>query len=333
MRDLLLPPVEPASDDVAARVRARVLSGERPPRRPRRGAVVALPTAAGIAVAFVLALTQLGGGQSPAFAAETVRLAEASPRLLVDGWSVARVDEWAAGTGEMTFASGDRQLTLRWERAGRNVLAGGKPGEPRVGSATVLGKRAVVRRYEGTTDYTATWRDGDIALYARADADSTEDYVAILRSISRTDAESWLRALPASAVAPREHDDTVSAMLEGVPLPPGFDTAALKPGGTTRDRYQLGAAVTGAVTCGWISSWLAAREAGDDAAVREAQVALGSSRDWAILREMNAEGDYPEAVWMYADAVNSDNPRGGEIIGGKGGMTVEGTYESALGCP
>ena len=58
-------------------------------RRPQRALLLA-PVAA--AVALAIALTQTGG---PSFAAELVRAAEASPRLLMNGWNVTRVDEWS----------------------------------------------------------------------------------------------------------------------------------------------------------------------------------------------------------------------------------------------
>jgi len=43
---------------------------------------------------------------------------------------------------------------------------------------------------------------------------------------------------------------------------------------------------------------------------------------------MDAEGDYPEVVWQYADAVNGKSA----VSGGKLGLTVHGTYADALGC-
>jgi hypothetical protein len=54
-------------------------------------------------------------------------------------------------------------------------------------------------------------------------------------------------------------------------------------------------------------------------------VALASSHDWAILREMNSDGDYPEVVWQYADAVAGD----GTVVGGKA-VSVEESYKAAL---
>jgi hypothetical protein len=43
---------------------------------------------------------------------------------------------------------------------------------------------------------------------------------------------------------------------------------------------------------------------------------------------MNADGDYPEVVWQYADAVNGK----GDVPAGKLGLTVEETCTDALGC-
>ena len=47
----------------------------------------------------------------------------------------------------------------------------------------------------------------------------------------------------------------------------------------------------------------------------------------AVLNQMNADGDYPEVVWEYADAIAGD----GTIMGGKR-LTVEESYKDALGC-
>ena len=93
-----------------------------------------------------------------------MRAAQASPRLLVDadGWKVTRVDEWAEGTGEMTFGNGQRQLEVRWmpggdEAAQRNDKYGFDSQEHF--ETTVDGAHADVYRYD--TQYSAIWRDAD----------------------------------------------------------------------------------------------------------------------------------------------------------------------------
>ena len=32
---------------------------------------------------------------------------------------------------------------------------------------------------------------------------------------------------------------------------------------------------------------------------------MGTSRQWPVLQEMDADGDYPEVVWDYADQVGA----------------------------
>ncbi len=45
---------------------------------------------------------------------------------------------------------------------------------------------------------------------------------------------------------------------------------------------------------------------------------MQTSRDWPVLLEMDAEGDYPEVVWEYADQIAA-------------GQTPAG-FEGGLGC-
>ena len=116
----------------------------------------------------------------------------------MDGWEVTRVDEWDAGTGELTFSDDGRTVEVSWS-----------PED------------------DGTTD------------------------------------------------------------LERV--------ASAQVGGATAfvGRYQLGAKVAGAVVCGWIDRRQGRRRDGARRLPR-----LGAAEG------MDAEGDYPEVVWQYADALN-----------------------------
>ena len=59
-----------------------------------------------------------------------------------------------------------------------------------------------------------------------------------------------------------------------------------------------------------------------------AAAALATSHQWRVLDEMNTEGDYPEVLWQYADALQAD----GTVLGGKR-LTIEESYRDALGCP
>lgn len=179
-------------------------------------------------------LAQLGGGQT--FAEAAIRAAQAGPRLLVDGWEVTRVDEWDAGTGEMTFARDGRTIVVSWLPTG-----GPTKDLERVAAARVAGAAAWVGRYPGTSDYVARWREGDAFLQARGDAAAPGVFLETLTRIHQVGAEDWRKALPASAVEPK----ATSRMLAGIPLPPGF--RAPPASDETRDRYQLGAKVADAI--------------------------------------------------------------------------------------
>ena len=181
---------------------------------------------------------------------------------------------WTSGTrarGEMTFARDGRTLDLS---LGRRRTAQGRI--ERLPSTRVAGAPATVGRFEGTNDFVARWDD----VLARGVAASAEAFVETLDDIHQVGAEDWLEALPDSAVAPRAQAATVQEMLRGIPLPPGF--VAPEATGETRDRYQLGAKVAGAVACAWI-------ERGG----KEAVEALASSRSWPILLRDERRGRLP----------------------------------------
>jgi hypothetical protein len=296
----LKPPVEPASPRIVARARRR----SRPRRRRRRPVLLTAPVVA--AALFALLLTQ--DRQAP-FAEAAIKAAEASPRLLLEGWKVTRVDEWDGFEGEMTFERDGRRIDLSWGSE-RTI----KGNMQRVGRATVAGRPATIVVYAGTNDFTAIWDK----LNARGNAADLAEFKRALAAVHRVSAEDWLKALPPSAVQPRAQTGAIDGMLEGIPLPPGFQAPRAE--GATRDRYQLGARVVGAVVCTWIARHLD----GDPAAAK----ALDTARGWPILRELAKQGAYHEVVFQYADAVNGR----GNVPGDKLGLTVEGTYEEAFGC-
>lgn len=111
--------------------------------------------------------------------------------------------------------------------------------------------------------------------------------------------------------------DAADKVLADVPLPPGFDRAALD-GLGTNDPYQFGAEVTSLVGCGWIDEYLRAERAGDTAAVNRAADALRSSHNWKVLRQMVDAGDWAEVFWEISDKVAA-----GDVPSG---------YTEGLGC-
>ena len=133
--------------------------------------------------------------------------------------------------------------------------------------------------------------------------------------------------MPASVIEPTSRPEVVHSMLIGVPLPPGFEEETLLRGDAVRDRYRLAAQVAGAVACRWIEDWVSARRAGDEVSARKAAQAMASSHTWPVLKEMQVEGDYPEVLWEYADAMASNAP-----VQAGTALTVASSYAAALGC-
>lgn len=282
-------------DAFEAEVRESILARPRPvrraPRRRRRRRLVPLAGAlAAATIATGVLVLPGGGGSDRAWAAELVRVAESVPRLLVADWKVTRADQFAVGMGEMEFTDGRRTVQLSWRR-----------GEEPISKDGILG-----------------WKQGGYALELRGDG--AAEARAALREVS---VDEWLGAMPASVVKPADSDKLVDEMLADMPTPPGFDRSALDTAGSPRDRYQLGARVTGTVACGWIASWID----GDAKQQAEAAQALRVVQRSTVLKEMAKQGHYHEVLGQYVDAIATT----GTVVGGKT-LTVAESYKDALGC-
>ncbi len=292
----------------------------------------ALAVAAVVAVvgAAIIA-SPLGRSSSSAWATEILAVAEASPRLLVDlsGWTVVRADEFSVEYGEMEFSDGTQKLSLKWRGAETHDAhvadRAANLESPR--ETTTNGLPGTEFRYPGTTDFTTLWLDGDHSFEARGVFPDRAAYEAILAALNTTDVDTWLNAMPVTVVKPDSREAVIAAMLEGIPLPRGFDATALETSSGVSDRYQLGAHVAGAVTCEWIEQWIDAREAGDTAAKNEAVTAMQSSHDWAILHEMAQSGGYSQVLWEYVDSIAANG-----TVPGERPMNVMESSEHALGC-
>lgn len=279
-------------------------------------------------------------------AAAAVRVARANPRVLVTapGWTVRDVEGFDPEAGEMTFQLGpDRKrretflnsymivndaprLEVSWYPRDQyaDYLAD-RATEPHVKHVTVLGKRAQMVSYSATDHAVMLPPQGTVFLELRSNVGDEAAFMKFLADrVEQVDIRTWLAAMPPSVVTAGNVDAAVRTALADVPLPPGFDDSSLDRG-LAVDSYQFGARVTGMVACGWIEEWERARAAGDTAAADRAAAALATSRDWKVLQDMDTEGDYPEVLWGYADAIASGAPAG------KGSSPIEG-YRGALGC-
>lgn len=309
-----------------------------------------------LAAVAIAAITQTGGQDSSgtAWAAEQIRFAETSPLVLLDkpGWSAEYANELSAAEGEIRFRFGkeapantsDRLLSLdpdlaelhwrsgelnRWMRS-RDASSVKKTRLP------VLGTTAHVYQYEEYDDglpglhrITALFPYDGRVLEFKALATDFAAFAELLGALKRVDADTWLSALPKSAIPVTGRAREVEEMLRDIQLPRGFDPAAISAEGVTQDRYQLGAVVTGKVACTWLVSWQRARRFGDRSAERTAAAALRSVAASAILKEIDPEGDWPEAMRQAVAAIldRAPFPSGGARV-----PVFEQVY-AGLGCP
>lgn len=152
----------------------------------------------------------------------------------------------------------------------------------------------------GNRQMTALWSEGGNLLELRAAVPDLAAFSARLRWLTRVDSPTWLAAMPAKVVKAADHDAAVREMLKGIPVPGTFAPSRVPDEGLTTTRYQVGAAVTGTVSCLWFRQWGEARRTGDRASRLEAERAMATSKSWPILREMARDGAYPATIWRLA---------------------------------
>jgi len=329
----------------------------RPHPRPSRRRVLA-PLAALVALLVgVVGFQQLGRDTGTAWAAPLVAVANAAPRILVQrpAWAVTRADELTGAHGEMTFGDGRNELELRWQPADQHDATVRDRSHEAADQQTlkVIGREARLFRYpgpagptfgsadptvpvappaptvqaDGPGDFTTLWTQGSHSVEVRGTFADVEAYKNVLAGLREVDIDTWLRAMPASVVRPGGRAAVVDEMLSDIPLPDGFERAALRAGDGVKDRYQLGATVAGAAACAWIDTWIAATDAGDAAGAARAVDAMATSHRWSVLVDMRDQGAYPDAVWELADAMATN----ASVSGGKP-LTIRESYANTLGC-
>ena len=296
-----LSPVSPAAPDVVpVALRGR-----------RRRAGITLAAAATVAAVLVgsWALPD-GRGASTQSVVPAAEPGAADAGVLVgrDGWAMTRAD-FDGEPGEVTFAGEGRTLDVHWRPAQdfQSYLDDRRALEA-AGTVSVLGQDGETFHYSGGDYATILPVHGATFLEIRGDLGDLAGYRALLATLRYVGTQEWLAAMPASTVPSADRDRVVAEMLRGVTTPAGFDPASIPAGGAAEDRYQLGASVTGSVACAWLGVWSAAKQGGDAAAADAAASAVQGSRSWPVLREMEAEGAYPQVVAEAGDLMAGDSP-------------------------
>jgi hypothetical protein len=268
-------------------------------------ALAATATAAIVAVATPVVLDVVRDARPVTYGTTATKVADANQRLLVHlpGWAVSDVSMFTADEGEMTFTDGTDEIQVNWRPAGEfgDHLAGRLRGNSAI-PYPVLGEAATMVRYRGSTDFTTILPPGDVNfIEVRGDLGSRAAYTRVLDALIPVSSSEWLAAMPANVVVPSDVDAVAAEMMADMPLPPGFDAAEAVGYDLTGDRYDVGVQVSGAVMCAWLVRWDEGNRTGNVSMVDSAAAAMQTSREWEVLHDMNAQGDYPEVAWEIAD--------------------------------
>ncbi|MXG89762.1 hypothetical protein [Nocardioides flavescens] len=293
-----------------------------------------IPLAAAAVVAGVVGATSLWAGgsgqQTPAPASSTAPTVAASPSddaavettapapeatgtyavLDAPGW-VATYAESEGDYASVTYEKGDARFEITRYPASsydmyvddrEHIVEPPAPGEP----VEVAGLAGQMWAYSAD-DHTVirevqdgSWlelRGGEMTLQALLEA---------LSNVRIVDRGAFEASLPDRFVTDDERPAAGVSLIDGIVGVTGAgwpDGAERTVDSEEQDPYQLGADVAGAYACAWIEEFAAATRDGDDSRAAAAARLLGTSRDWPVLQEMDAEGDYPEMVWELADQV------------------------------
>jgi hypothetical protein len=266
------------------------------------------------------------GGQEPSF-----QSAVDSPGtgyravLTAPGWKVASTEEDSKYGGEVHYENGQQSLTITWYPdktyqdylLDRQHIASGDVADPGE-EVQVLGVTGHLWAYD-QQDHTVMREPADGHwMEFRGDGMDQAAFQALLGQLRLVSLAEFESALPSSFVTADDRPDAVQKIIDGIEGVSG----ATVPAGTTldlkseeQDPYQLGAEIAGQYACAWIADFADAKRAGDQPRADEAARVMGTSRQWPILNQMNAGGDYPEVVWDYADTMAAGTVPEGYVEG------------------
>jgi hypothetical protein len=280
--------------------------------RPRRRTPWLVPVAAAAAVLALIAgsawLVSSLGLRSPDVAAGS-----GAYRAILEapGWTVDSVDADDA-SGELTYVKGDEKFEISWYPAAeydgyvedrRHITETPVDGQP----IEVLGRGALMWLYGGANPTAIREIENGHFLELRGKSMSTAAYLRLLDDVNLVDRADFAAAMPASFVDGTARQRAVDQVLDGI----STYVDPLIPSGSTRSGFSsnaddldlLGAEVARDVACEWLTEYVDARRAGDQARMDEATSVLSTAHDWPVLAEMTPNGGYPALVWEYADRV------------------------------
>jgi hypothetical protein len=229
--------------------------------------------------------------------------------------------------GEVGWEKGRQDFDISWYPADeyqsyvedrRHIRQTPVDGDP----LEVLGRDAQMWAYSATDHTAIRVAQGDWFLEFRGSGMDVDAYRALLTRLRAVDRAGFEAAMPQTFVDGSERQGTIHTMLDGIGryVDPLFPPEATRVGVSSNavDPYQLGVDVAGAVACSWLDDLAEAKRAGDAARVQRDADVLATARQWPVLKDMAADGDYPEVLWGLLPAVE------------KGRVPKD--YADALGC-
>lgn len=294
--------------------------------RPARRWVAAVGAAAAVgacAVGVPLALQSHdhGAGRAPiASGPATDEAAVLAYWPAPKGWHVDATEDQGSKGGSITYVTGKPRRHVHQEGPGTpraisttqtnveidwyparqfKAYAADRASEKSFGDLQVLGSTGHAITYSRTDHAVMRPPVGGFFLEVRAQGVDAAAFKRIVGELRGTDAEGLQATLPDTFVTDGDRPAKIAEIAKDIPLPAGFSLSQIHSRQT--DPYQLGAEVTGAITCAWVDAW----QSGDRKAAADA---MATSHHWAVLKQMERSGDWPAAIWDLADSLPHSTP-------------------------
>lgn len=283
-----------------------------PVRADRRRRPWVAPVAAAAAV--VLLAAGVGWTADHVLGESAPPVASPSPepddfRVVLDqpGWTVSHVDQ-GDDLGGIGYANAGDTLKLDWYPADGYAerLAHRRDEAGSAGTAVDVAGLPGEMWSSAADDHTALRPvEGDHFLEVRGFGMDDAAFAALLPRLRMVDAAGFDAALPPGYADDGHRGTRIDRILDGIAryavplLPDGLDRSAIT--SDQSDPVQLGSDVADQVACAWIVQYAEARRLDDAAGAQQAAGVLATSRNWPVLREIEADSDEPEWIWWAAD--------------------------------
>lgn len=317
-------PLQHGRADLLEEIMRTPVLDDRPARTDpaRRTWLAPVAAAAAIAVLALGAWWTTRADEQPAIDDTPVATAPEGSELAVldaPGWEISNAYGDRYG-GELFYAKGDRSFEISWYPEDqyesyvedrRHIGTRPQDGEP----IEVLSEPALTWPYSALNHTAIRVPVAGWTLEFRGDGMDEAAYRELLGQLRSVDEDGFEAAMPESFVPSAERDAEIDEVVAGIeqhvdPLLPPEGTRA-RVGSDQVDPYHLGVDVAGQVACAWLDDLREATATGDTERAQAARDVLGTVREWPVLQEMEAKGDYPRVLWRYADqAVAGEVPAG-----------------------